>query len=128
MAFGHRALSKGGTASADAVGRCHSPAGAAVIVHSAGSVMGWRNATSHSYRLPAQTCHRQLYRRCKGGTICSTRLSVRRVSRRTFCDARVRHFSVSIRKGQGDLWQFTIWRPRWLAGVQGAPPWPLPPI
>ncbi len=34
--------------------------------------MGWQNATSHSYRLPAQTCHRQLYRRYMGETNRST--------------------------------------------------------
>src|SRR5699024_8976376 len=54
---------RGIAAPAGAAERCHSPAGAAVIVHAAGPVMGWQDAISHSRRLPAQTCHRPLCRR-----------------------------------------------------------------
>ena len=39
---------RGIAAPAGAAGRCHSPVGAAVIVHAAGSAVGWQNATLHS--------------------------------------------------------------------------------
>ena len=57
---GHVRSPRGIAAPAGAAGRCHSLVGAAVIVHATGSVMGWQNAISHSHRLPASTCHRQL--------------------------------------------------------------------
>ena len=60
---GHVRSPRGIASPAGAAGRCHSPLGSAVIVHADGPVMRWQNATSHSYRLPAQTCHRQICRR-----------------------------------------------------------------
>ena len=61
--------------------------------------MGWYIATP-SRRLPASTCHRQL-------------------------DTDTGH---PFQKGQGDLWRFIIWRPRWSAVELDAPPWLLRPI
>ena len=69
---GHVRSPRGIASPAGAAGRCHSPVGAAVIAHADGPVMRWQNATSHSYRLPAQTCHRQLCCRYRGGTNRST--------------------------------------------------------
>ena len=60
---GHVRSPRGIAAPAGAAGRCHSPMGTAAIAHAVGPVMRWQNATSHNYRLPAQTCHRQLCRR-----------------------------------------------------------------
>lgn len=57
---GHVRSPRGIAAPAGAAGRCHSLVGAAVIVHATGSVMGWQNTISHSHRLPASTCQRQL--------------------------------------------------------------------
>ena len=73
---GHVRSPRGIASPAGAAGRCHSPVGAAVIAHADGPVMRWQNATSHSYRLPAQTCHRQLCCRYRGGTNRSTPVSV----------------------------------------------------
>ena len=80
---GHVRSPRGIAASADAAGRCHSPVETAVIVHADGPVMRWQNATSQSYRLPAQTCHRQLCRR-KGRNNLAPLIAVRRFLRRTF--------------------------------------------
>ena len=83
--------------------------------------MGWQYTTP-SRRLPAQTCHRQLCRRYRAPLV------VRRISRRT---ERKQGCPVSghpFQKGQGDLWRFIIWRPRWSAVEPDAPPWLLRPI
>ena len=45
---GHVRSPRGIASPAGAAGRCHSPVGAAAIVHAAGPAMGWQNATLHS--------------------------------------------------------------------------------
>ena len=108
---GHVRSPRGIASPAGAAGRCHSPVGAAVIVQSDGPVMRWQNATSHSYRLPARTCHRQLCRRKGRNNLFPPLIAVRRFSRRT-CWNRVRpimgrtyaeegllRFTVALRKG-----------------------------
>ena len=125
---GHVRSPRGIASPAGAAGRYHSPVGAAVIVHAASSMMGWQNVTSHSNRLPAQTCHRQLDTDTGVEQIVPPLLVVRRISRRT---ERKQGCPVSghpFQKGQGDLWQFIIWRPRWSAVEPDAPLWLLRPI
>ena len=109
---------RGIAAPAGAAGRCHSPAGAAVIVHAAGPVMGWQNAIPHSCRLPAQTCHRQLCRRDgrAPGLGRAHFLFVKRNKNSLYAG------------GKENEWRSIIWRRRWSAGARGAPLWPLPPI
>ena len=89
--------------------------------------MGWYIATP-SRRLPVSTCHRQLDTDTGVEQIVPPLLVVRRISRRTerkqWCPVSGHPFQ----KGQGDLWQFIIWRPRWSAVEPGAPPWLLRPI
>ncbi len=61
-------------------------------------------------RLPTQTCHRQLCRR----------------DGRAFCPS-IFSFTKEKQKKENEVnerWQFIIWRQRWSAGAQGAPPWP----
>ena len=89
--------------------------------------MGWYIATP-SRRLPVSTCHRQLDTDTGVERIVPPLLVVRRISRRT---ERKQGCPVSghpFQKGQGDLWQFIIWRPRWSAVEPGAPLWLLRPI
>ena len=89
--------------------------------------MGWYIATP-SRRLPASTCHRQLDTDTGVEQIVPPLLVVRRISRRT---ERKQGCPVSghpFQKGQGDLWRFIIWRPRWSAVEPGAPLWLLRPI
>ena len=74
--------------------------------------MGWYIATP-SHRLPASTCHRQL------DTDTGV---VRRISRRTERKQGCPVSGCLFRKGQGDLWRFIIWRPRWSAVEPDAPP------
>ena len=115
---GHVRSPRGIAAPAGAAGRCHSPAGAAVIVHAAGPVMGWQNAIPHSCRLPAQTCHRQLCRRDgrAPGLGRAHFLFVKRNKNSLYAG------------GKENEWRSIIWRRRWSAGARGAPLWPLPPI
>ena len=89
--------------------------------------MGWYIATP-SRRLPASPCHRQLDTDTGVERIVPPLLVVRRISRRT---ERKQGCPVSghpFQKGQGDLWRFIIWRPRWSAVEPDAPPWLLRPI
>ena len=89
--------------------------------------MGWYIATP-SRRLPVSTCHRQLDTDTGVEQIVPPLLVVRRISRRT---ERKQGCPVSghpFQKGQGDLWRFIIWRPRWSAVEPDAPPWLLRPI
>lgn len=89
--------------------------------------MGWYIATP-SRRLPVSTCHRQLDTDTGVERIVPPLLVVRRISRRT---ERKQGCPVSghpFQKGQGDLWRFIIWRPRWSAVEPGAPLWLLRPI
>ena len=67
---GHGRSPRGIAASADAAGRCHSPVGAAVIVHAViastpafASVSRGTVCTPALRQLPAKTCHRQLCRK-----------------------------------------------------------------
>ena len=88
--------------------------------------MGWYIATP-SRRLPVSTCHRQLDTDTGVERIVPPLLVVRRISRRT---ERKQGCPVSghpFQKGQGDLWRFIIWRPRWSAVEPGAPLWLLRP-
>ena len=89
--------------------------------------MGWYIATP-SRRLPASTCHRQLDTDAGVERFVPPLLVVRRILRRT---ERKQGCPVSghpFQKGQGDLWRFIIWRPRWSAVEPDAPPWLLRPI
>ena len=64
--------------------------------------------------LPAQTCHRQL---CRRDGRCE----------------RTAHFLLYERETEkrnevNERWQFTIWKQKWSARAQDAPPWPPPLI
>ena len=64
------------------------------------------NATSHSYRLSAQTCHRQLCRRYRGGTNRSTPVWLGVVIHDALFRKRGEHFQYPFRKDKviyGDL-------------------------
>ena len=83
--------------------------------------MGWYIATP-SRRLPASTCHRQLDTDTGVEQIVPPLLVVRRISRRTERKQGCPVSGCLFRKGQGDLWRFIIWRPRWSAVEPDAPP------
>ena len=125
---GHVRSPRGIAAPAGAAGRCHSPVGAAVIVHADGKAFPCWKPLPH---LPAQTCHRQLDTDTGVERIVPPLLVVRRISRRTCCNrVRKKGYCVSqspFRK-DGRQWRFIIWRPRWSAVEPGAPPWLLRPI
>ena len=107
----------------------------ASLAHAVGAGLSVLEAPVHgvvycppSRRLPASTCHRQLDTDTGGERIVPPLLVVRRISRRT---ERKQGCPVSghpFQKGQGDLWQFIIWRPRWSVVESGALPWLLRPI
>lgn len=89
--------------------------------------MGWYIATP-SRCLPASTCHRQLDTDTGVERIVPPLLVVRRISRPTERKQGCPVLGHPFQKGQGDLWRFIIWRPRWSAVEPGAPPWLLRPI
>ena len=89
--------------------------------------MGWYIATP-SRRLPASTCHRQLDTDTGVERFVPPLLVVRRISRRTERKQGCPVLGHPFQKGQGDLWRFIIWRPRWSAVEPDAPLWPLRPI
>ena len=89
--------------------------------------MGWYIATP-SRRLPVSTCHRQLDTDTGVEQIVPPLLVVRRISRRTERKQGCPVLGHPFQKGQGDLWRFIIWRPRWSAVEPDAPPWLLRPI
>ena len=84
------------------------PAGAAVIVCAIGQIPSLQPTLF--FQPPAQTCHRQLCRR----------------DGRAFCPS-IFSFTKEKQKKENEVnerWQFIIWKRRWSAGAQGAPPWP----
>ena len=88
------------------------PTGAAVIVCAIGQIPSLQPTLF--FQPPAQTCHQQLCRR-DGQAFCPSIFS----------------FTKEKQKKENEVnerWQFIIWKQRWSAGAQGAPPWPLPPI
>ena len=126
---------RGIAASADAAGQgCISAKLPALPTQSAQGVpfwkplfMGWYIATP-SRRLPASTCHRQLDTDTGVERFVPPLLVVCRISRRTERKQGCPVLWHPFQKGQGDLWRFIIWRPRWSAVEPGAPLWLLRPI
>ena len=89
--------------------------------------MGWYIATP-SHRLPASSCHRQLDTDAGMERFVPPLLVVRRISRRTERKQGCPVLGHPFQKGQGDLWRFIIWRPKWSAVEPDAPLWLLRPI
>ena len=113
ISCGNRALREAGAAAATASRQCHGTCGgAAVIVCAIGQIPSLQPTLF--LQPPAQTCHRQLCRR-DGRASCPSIFSFAKEKQKKGIEV-------------NETWQFIIWKRRWSAGAQGAPPWPLPPI
>lgn len=110
-----------------AVSQANIPCAVGSIFCTISKTMRWHIATP-SRRLPASTCHRQLDTDTGVERIVPPLLVVCRISRRTERKQGCPVLGHPFQKGQGDLWRFIIWRPRWSAVEPDAPPWLLRPI
>lgn len=115
----------------------------ASLLHAAGAGVSVLEAPVHgvvychpSRRLPASTLPRtnpsdmfpQLDTDTGVERFVPPLLVVCRISRRTERKQGCPVLWHPFQKGQGDLWRFIIWRPRWSAVEPGAPLWLLRPI